>query len=125
LYRFIATAGDHQRLEEVRAEAVDRYGRLPQEVETLLAVASLRITCLELGVQEIATYRDQVRVKPAALADADALALAERVPGATFHAATSTLNLSPAGERGAELARWIERALRAATGAREPASVTG
>ena len=125
LYRFIATAGDHQRLEEVRAEAVDRYGRLPQEVETLLAVASLRIACLELGVQEIATYRDQVRLKPVALADADALALAERVPGATFHAATSTLNLSPAGEHGAELARWIERALRAATGVREPASVTG
>jgi transcription-repair coupling factor (superfamily II helicase) len=125
LYRFIATAGDHQRLEEVRAEAVDRYGRLPQEVETLLAVASLRIACLELGVQEIATYRDQVRLKPVALADADALALAERVPGATFHTATSTLNLSPAGEHGAELARWIERALRAATGVREPASVTG
>jgi transcription-repair coupling factor (superfamily II helicase) len=125
LYRAIATAGDHQRLDQVRAEAVDRYGRLPEEVETLLAVASLRITCLELGVQEITTYRDQVRVKPVALDDADALALAERVAGATYHAATSTLNLSPARERGAELARWVERALRAAAGAREPASVTG
>jgi len=125
LYRAIATAGDHQRLGEVRAEAVDRYGRLPEEVETLLAVASLRMTGLELGVQEITTYRDQVRVKPVALADADALTLAERVGGATYHAATSTLNLAPAGERGAELARWVERALRAATGAREAASVTG
>jgi transcription-repair coupling factor (superfamily II helicase) len=109
----------------VRAETIDRYGHLPKEVETLLAVASLRITCLELGVQEIATYREQVRLKPVALGEADELALAERVPDATFHAATSTLNLSPAGERGAELARWIERALRTATGAREPASVAG
>jgi hypothetical protein len=88
-------------------------------------VASLRITCLEIGVQEVTTYRDQVRVKPVALDDADALALAERVDGATYHAATSTLNLSPARERGGELARSVERALRAATGAREPASVTG
>ena len=39
LYRNIATAGDHERLAEVRAEAEDRFGQLPQEVETLLAVA--------------------------------------------------------------------------------------
>src|SRR5207247_4436859 len=63
LYRAIATAGDHQRLDEVRAEAVDRYGRLPEEVETLLAVASLRITGLELGVQDTTAYRDRVRAQ--------------------------------------------------------------
>jgi transcription-repair coupling factor (superfamily II helicase) len=45
LYRRIGSAGDHDRLAEVRAETIDRYGRLPDEVETLFAVASLRVTC--------------------------------------------------------------------------------
>ena len=64
LYRRISSAGDHDLLERVRTETVDRFGQLPQEVETLFAVASLRITCARLGVGEVSTYRQQVRIKP-------------------------------------------------------------
>ncbi len=49
LYRRIGGAGDHDRLAEVEAETVDRYGRLPEEVATLFAVASLRLLCRRLG----------------------------------------------------------------------------
>ena len=49
LYRRIATAGAHDVLERVRSETVDRYGRLPAEVETLFAVASLRVTAGRSG----------------------------------------------------------------------------
>ena len=41
LYRRIASAATRERLAEVRAEAEDRYGKLPQPVEVLLGVAAL------------------------------------------------------------------------------------
>jgi transcription-repair coupling factor (superfamily II helicase) len=116
LYRNVATAGDHERLAEVRAEAADRFGRLPQEVETLFAVASLRLTCARLGVREVSKYREQIRVKPLALPSSLEVDLASRVPGAAYHRTTATLNLLPERVTGVDLPGWLERALLAATG---------
>ncbi len=123
LYRTIATAGTHERLQEVRAEAWDRFGQLPPEVETLLAVAALRATCSEAGVTEVTTYRDEVRLKPVELDEAAIADLPSRLPGATYHRATKTLNVPAARIAGAELPAHIERALAAALG-RDRASVT-
>ncbi len=126
LYRNVATAGDHERLAEVRAEAEDRFGQLPQEVQTLLAVGSLRITCDRLGVTEVTTYRDEVRAKPLALSDEDERAVASRVPGAAYHRTTQTLNVPAARVPGAELPARIESALLDATGAQRPSvSIAG
>jgi transcription-repair coupling factor (superfamily II helicase) len=126
LYRNIATATDHERLDEVRGEAEDRFGQLPAEVRTLLAVASLRITCDRLGVTEVTTYRDDVRVKPLALSEVDEAALSARVPGASYHRTTATLNLPAARIAGAELPGRIEAALLVATGSETPSvSIAG
>jgi transcription-repair coupling factor (superfamily II helicase) len=126
LYRNIATAGDHDRLAEVRAEAEDRFGQLPQEVETLLAVASLRITCDRLGVTEVTTYRDQVRAKPLALSEDDQAAVGKRVPGAAYHRATQTLNIPVARIAGAELPARVDGALLDAAGVERPSvSIAG
>jgi transcription-repair coupling factor (superfamily II helicase) len=124
LYRRIATAPDHARLADVRAEAEDRYGALPVEVATLFDIASLRITCAGAGVAEVSTFRDEVRVRPLALAEALAVDLAERVPGASYHASTSTLNLRPERVAGAELPRWVEERIRAAVGAASVAAAS-
>ncbi len=121
LYRRIATAPDHAALERVRAEAADRFGVLPLEVETLFAVASLRLTCRDLGVEEVSVFREEVRVRPLALDEARRLALAERVPGADYHVATSTLNLRPGRVAPADLPAWVEGVLVVATeGAPQP-----
>jgi transcription-repair coupling factor (superfamily II helicase) len=126
LYRNIATAGDHDRLAEVSAEAEDRFGQLPHEVETLLAVASLRITCDRLGVTEVTTYRDEVRAKPLALSEDDAAAVGKRVPGAAYHRATQTLNVPVARVAGAELPARVEGALLEAAGFERPSvSIAG
>ena len=126
LYRSIATAGDHERLAEVRAEAEDRFGQLPQEVETLLAVASLRVTCERLGIVEVTRYRDQVRARPLPLLVDDERALAVRVPGATYHRPTETLNIPMARVTGAELPTHVETALLDATGLERPSvSIAG
>jgi transcription-repair coupling factor (superfamily II helicase) len=110
LYRRIATARDREQLEAVRAEAEDRFGPLPPSVRALLAVAGLRLACLELGVEEISTFRGQIRLRPADEAWAhDTVA---RTPGASYHPATRTLNLEPPPELGGEdLAAWVGLAL--------------
>jgi transcription-repair coupling factor (superfamily II helicase) len=116
LYRRIGSAGDHELLAHVRAEAVDRYGQLPDEVQTLFAVASLRIAARGLSVAEVSTYRKQVRIKPLALSEIAELELAARIPRATYHRTTATLNLDPERVAGAELPGWVEAAMLRAAG---------
>jgi transcription-repair coupling factor (superfamily II helicase) len=119
LYRRIGSAGDHGRLVEVRAETIDRYGRLPAEVETLFAVASLRLSCERLGVDEVTTYRQQVRIKPITLPSSLEVDLGQRVPEATYHGTTGTLNLLPDRVAGTDLPGWVEDRLLRATGSEE------
>jgi transcription-repair coupling factor (superfamily II helicase) len=117
LYRRISLAADHATLEQIRTETLDRYGALPEQVETLFAIASLRVTCKALGVEEVTTFRDQVRLTPVAIPDALLLDLEERVYGATYHEAKRTLNLVPERVFGTDLVRFVERWLiEAATG---------
>ena len=121
LYRRISLAGDHAVLGEIRDETIDRYGALPEQVEVLFAIASLRLTAARLGVEEVTTYRDQVRLTPVAISDASLVDLPERIPGATYHATKRTLNLVPERVFGADLVRWVEARLREAVG--EPAEL--
>ena len=119
LYRRISSAGDHGLLERVRTETVDRFGQLPEEVETLFAVASLRITCARLGVGEVSTYRQQVRIKPLELPEALEHDLADRVEGARYLRTTATLNLDLGRVPGSELPSLVERGLVRAMGENE------
>jgi transcription-repair coupling factor (superfamily II helicase) len=119
LYRRIGSAGDHDRLAGVRSETIDRYGRLPDEVETLFAVASLRVTCDRLGVDEVTTYKQQVRVRPITLPPSLEVDVGQRVPGAAYHGTTRTLNLEPGRIGGTDLPAWVEGQLLLATGDQE------
>jgi transcription-repair coupling factor (superfamily II helicase) len=117
LYRRISLAPDHATLERIRAETTDRYGALPDEVVTLFAIASLRVTARALGVEEISTFRDQVRLKPVAIPDHLLVDLEERVYGASYATESRTLNLVPERVFGADLVAFVERwLLEAATG---------
>ena len=124
LYRRIGTGRDRDELDTVRAETEDRFGTLPPPVRTLFAVGSLRLACLELGIEEISTFRNQVRIRP--VPPALGHEVAARRPGASFHAATGTLNLEPPQTLGGErLARWIEESLQGAGALdREPAGAS-
>lgn len=116
LYRRMASAEDHPTLAQIREETIDRYGELPEEVETLFAVSSLRITCARLEIEEVTRFRDEIRLKPVSLPESLSVDLGDRVPLATFHIATRTLNLVPEGVRGVDLPAWVERALLTAAG---------
>jgi transcription-repair coupling factor (superfamily II helicase) len=119
LYRRIATAGDQETLVRIHEETQDRFGQLPPEVETLFAVASLRVTCVHLAVTEVSTYKDQVRVKPIVIPESLEVDLEQRVPGSVYHRTTATLNLAPGRVAGADLPDWIGRALSDAVGTDE------
>ena len=116
LYRRIGMARDHEGLAMIRNETADRFGALPDPVEVLFAIGSLRLTAQALGVQEITTYRDQVRIKPVTLSEVVELGLSAVIKGATFAEPTSTLNLVPGRVFGADLVRWVESRLRQAVG---------
>ena len=111
LYRRISLAADHLTLQQIRAETVDRYGALPDEVVALFAIASLRATCVRLGIEEVTTYKEQVRLTPVAIADHLRPDLEERVWKATYHDAKRTLNLVPERVFGADLVAAVEKML--------------
>ncbi|MGH2725290.1 MAG: transcription-repair coupling factor [Actinomycetota bacterium] len=115
LYRRIAGARSNQELDAVAAEAEDRFGPLPDEARTLLDLARLRVACRERGVEEVATFRGQVRVRPV---DVDEAAVP---PEASYHRATRTLNLNPEpANQGSALPLWVRGRLEAAAGAATP-----
>jgi transcription-repair coupling factor (superfamily II helicase) len=122
LYRRIGTARDHSELEQVEAEATDRFGPLPTSVQTLLAVASLKLACLEAGVDEVSTFRKQIRLKP--VGEPVGHEAAARFGEASYHEAMRTLNLDPPSALGGQdLTRWVEGILKEARSALEAASL--
>ena len=110
LYRRIGTARDAEELSHVAEEATDRFGTLPGPVSALFAVASLKLACLVAGIEEVSTFRTQVRIKP--VEEALGLEVAEAVAGASYHPTTRTLNLEPPANLGGEaLAGWVRAAI--------------
>jgi hypothetical protein len=74
---------------------------------------------VRLGIEEVARFREQVRLRPVELSDALEIDLGSRVPDASYHRANRTLNLVPPALAGRELPGWVERALLAAVGQTE------
>jgi len=53
LYRRIGNLASDAETEAMAAELVDRFGKLPEEVENLLAVVALKRACREAGVEKL------------------------------------------------------------------------
>jgi transcription-repair coupling factor (superfamily II helicase) len=109
LYRRVASAATIEELDAVTAEAVDRFGPMPSEAGTLVEVARLRVACQARGVEEVSTFRGQVRLRPVAVPEDATLP-----EGATYHRATGTLNLTPEPrDLGPGLPAWVRSNLEA------------
>jgi transcription-repair coupling factor (superfamily II helicase) len=80
-YRKIADAGETSALAAVREELEDRYGTLPEVVENLLAVATLRIELRAHGVHDVVSQGNLVRFSPVELPDSAALRVGRLYPG--------------------------------------------
>ena len=53
LYRRLATLVDRQEIESFAAELIDRFGRLPEEVENLIEVIAVKHLCRDAGVARL------------------------------------------------------------------------
>ena len=56
-YRRLASVSELSGLEDLKAEWIDRYGTLPIEAETLLAVGRLRLDCVRSGISKVTAVR--------------------------------------------------------------------
>jgi len=92
-YRKTASATDPADLAAVLAELVDRYGRPPEPVENLMAVARLRLLCREHGVTEVAAAGTALRVSPLELADSQQLRLKRLYPSALYKPTSKLIQL--------------------------------
>jgi transcription-repair coupling factor (superfamily II helicase) len=109
LYRRIASATSREELDQAQAEAEDRFGPMPEEAETLVELARLRVACRSRGVEEVATFRSQIRIRPLDLPEGAALP-----EGASYHRTTRTLNLAPEPrDQGPGLPTWVRSKLEA------------
>jgi len=66
---------------DVRKEWLDRYGPVPKEAETLLAVGALRATCHQFGITEFAVTMNTARVTPVDLRASQQLRLTRLARG--------------------------------------------
>jgi len=64
----IAAIRDREELEKVYAELIDRFGPLPDEAASLLALAEIRIICRRLSVSSLKERNGVARVEFAKVA---------------------------------------------------------
>jgi len=53
LYRRIAAVSERSELDALAAELVDRFGKLPPEVENLLEVVAIKTSCKQAGIDKV------------------------------------------------------------------------
>nr|AGS53005.1 transcription-repair coupling factor [uncultured bacterium contig00030] len=68
VYKMIAAIRDKDELERVYAELLDRFGPLPDEAASLMALADIRIICRRLSVSSLKEKNGSVRIEFAKVA---------------------------------------------------------
>jgi transcription-repair coupling factor (superfamily II helicase) len=63
VYKKIASVREKEELERVYAELLDRFGPLPDEAASLLALADIRIICREISVSSLKEREGLVRIE--------------------------------------------------------------
>jgi transcription-repair coupling factor (superfamily II helicase) len=79
-YRRLAAAMTDADVDDVVAEWIDRYGRLPEKAATLVEVARLRVEAVRVGLQEVVAMRNEVRLAPVTLTASQEVRLRRLVP---------------------------------------------
>ena len=66
-YRRLATVRTSEALADIETEWRDRFGPLPEPAQALISVGALRVECLRLGITEIVTNANTIRISPVKL----------------------------------------------------------
>ncbi len=63
-YRRVAAVTTLDEVDSMRAELVDRFGPIPEEVEHLLALIVMRIRCAALGIESVIEREREIVIRP-------------------------------------------------------------
>jgi transcription-repair coupling factor (superfamily II helicase) len=91
IYRRMADAQNSGDLDAIKEELLDRFGALPEEALTLMAVANLRTLAKSLGLTEVVLQGKHLRLAPLNLPDSAVMRLNRIYPGSIVKTATSTV----------------------------------
>lgn len=90
-YKRIAAATSEEEIAAAADELKDRYGPIPDPVDTLFDVARLRNQAREAGLSEIIAAGNRLRLHPVELAESRAMRLSRLFPGSQVKPATRTI----------------------------------
>jgi len=63
IYKRLAKAADQSEAGQIGEELVDRFGKLPKQVETLLYLLNIKLLAGQLGVESINKEEDQIVIR--------------------------------------------------------------
>jgi transcription-repair coupling factor (superfamily II helicase) len=111
-YKRLADAQTDVQVDEVAAELLDRYGPLPETVESLLAVARFRAHCRAVGITEVVAQGAGIRLAPVELRESAQMRLTRLYPKTVVKPAVRTIIVpKPAGATDRALLAWAEELL--------------
>ena len=111
-YKRLADAQTDEQVAEVGAELLDRYGPLPETVESLLAVARFRAHCRAAGITEVVAQGAGIRLAPVELRESAQMRLTRLYPKTVIKPAVRTIIVpKPAGATDRALLAWAEELL--------------
>jgi len=62
LYKRISAAKDNEALHELQVEMIDRFGLLPEQIQTLFAIHELRFKAKQIGIRKVDVYDQGGRI---------------------------------------------------------------
>jgi transcription-repair coupling factor (superfamily II helicase) len=90
-YKRLADASSDAAVDEVAGELLDRYGPLPQPVESLLAVARFRVLARAAGLSEVVLQGTGIRFHPVQLPESGQMRLTRLYPRTLVKPAVRTI----------------------------------
>lgn len=116
MYKRIAACQTDQEIAEVEAELLDRYGPMPEPVQTLLQVAKLRQVAKAAGIREVIAGPNSVRFGNVVLPESKQLRISRLYPGTLIKSASETISVPrPASQTDSELLEWVNGVITAFT----------
>lgn len=116
MYKRIAACQTDQEIAEVEAELLDRYGPMPEPVQTLLHVARLRQVAKAAGIREVIAGPNSVRFGNVVLPESKQLRISRLYPGTLIKSASETISVPrPASQTDSELLEWVNGVITAFT----------
>ena len=106
-YRRLAEATTDAEIDDLAGEWADRYGPLPAEAQTMLALARFRLLARSVGLDEVITVGERVRLHPVELPDSRRVRAVRLYPGAIAKPALRQLLIPlPKGLTGDDALDW-------------------